>query len=304
MNGHLLTAGAPLLGHTPCPCCGHRAGQVLSLRDGKTAQRLLTVACSQCGLGRIDPLPTEQELADWYTTAYRQQYKGVERPALRHVLRAGRQALERWRWVCAHSDEATHLQANPVARTLDIGASSGGFVALMQQLGFTASGIEPHQGYASYARQEMQLAVLSGMAVAITVGVYGLVAGIVKLDDGGLYLSQRAGTGAWADFQRSLGRGILRMAPWLMKGLSVVGTVAMFLVGGGILTHGVGVLHHGIEALAQRAGEVAGIGNVLEAVTPTMLNGLFGVVAGAVVLMGVTLLQRLRKPQPQKIPGH
>ena len=58
------------------------------------------------------------------------------------------------------------------------------------------------------------------------------------------------------------------------------------------------------EALAQRAGEVAGIGNVLEAVTPTMLNGLFGVVAGAVVLMGVTLLQRLRKPQPQKIPGH
>ena len=149
-----------------------------------------------------------------------------------------------------------------------------------------------------------QLAVLSGMAVAITVGVYGLVAGIVKLDDGGLYLSQRAGTGAWADFQRSLGRGILRMAPWLMKGLSVVGTVAMFLVGGGILTHGVGVLHHGIEALAQRAGEVAGIGNVLEAITPTMLNGLFGVVAGAVVLMGVTLLQRLRKPQPQKIPGH
>lgn len=149
-----------------------------------------------------------------------------------------------------------------------------------------------------------QVVVLSGLAVAMTVGVYGLVAGIVKLDDGGLYLSQRAGTGAWTGFQRSLGRGILRMAPWLMKGLSVAGTVAMFLVGGGILTHGVGVLHHGIEALAQRAGDVAGIGKVLEAVTPMTLNALVGVVAGAVVLMGVTLLQRLRKPQPQKIPGH
>ena len=147
------------------------AGPVAARR--KTAQRLLTVACSQCGLGRIDPLPTEQELADWYTTAYRQQYKGVERPALRHVLRAGRQALERWRWVCAHSDVVAHLQGNPVARTLDIGASSGEFVALMQRLGFTASGIEPHQGDASYARQEMQLAVLSGT----------LRDGLTKIDD-------------------------------------------------------------------------------------------------------------------------
>ena len=149
-----------------------------------------------------------------------------------------------------------------------------------------------------------QVTVLTGIAVAMTVGVYGVVAGIVKLDDAGLYLSQRAGTGAWAGFQRSLGRGILRMAPWLMKGLSVAGTVAMFLVGGGILTHGVGVLHHGIEGLAQRAGDVDGIGKVLEAITPMTLNALVGVAAGAVVLMGVTLLQRLRKPQPQKIPGH
>ena len=149
-----------------------------------------------------------------------------------------------------------------------------------------------------------QVVVLSGMAIAMTVGVYGVVAGIVKLDDGGLYLSKRAGTGAWAGFQRSLGRGILGMAPWLMKGLSVAGTVAMFLVGGGILTHGVGVLSHGIEALAQRAGEVAGIGKVLEAITPMTINALVGVVAGAVVLMGVTLVQRLRKPETQKIPGH
>ena len=149
-----------------------------------------------------------------------------------------------------------------------------------------------------------QVAVLSGIAIAMTVGVYGVVAGIVKLDDGGLYLSQRTGSGAWVRFQRSLGRGILRMAPWLMKGLSVAGTVAMFLVGGGILTHGVGVLHHGIDALAQRAGEIDGIGAVLEAITPMTLNALVGVVAGALVLLGVTLLQRLRKPQPQKLSSH
>ena len=149
-----------------------------------------------------------------------------------------------------------------------------------------------------------QVAVLSGIAVAMTVGVYGVVAGIVKLDDGGLYLSQRAGSGAWERFQRSLGRGILRMAPWLMKALSVAGTAAMFLVGGGILTHGVGVLHHGIDALAQRAGDVDGIGALLEAITPMTLNALVGVVAGALVLLGVTLLQRLRKPQLQKLTSH
>ena len=149
-----------------------------------------------------------------------------------------------------------------------------------------------------------QVAVLSGIAVAMTAGVYGLVAGIVKLDDGGLYLSQRTGGSVWAGFQRSFGRGILRMAPWLMKALSVAGTVAMFLVGGGILTHGVGVLHHGIETMAQRAGDVDGVGALLEAVTPMTLNALVGVVAGALVLLGVTLLQRLRKPQPQKLSSH
>ncbi|RYF64484.1 MAG: DUF808 domain-containing protein, partial [Comamonadaceae bacterium] len=73
-----------------------------------------------------------------------------------------------------------------------------------------------------------QLGVLVAISVAMTIGVYGLVAGIVKLDDAGLYLSRRASSGA-----RALGRGILAFAPWLMKGLSVVGTAAMFLVGGG-----------------------------------------------------------------------
>ena len=140
-----------------------------------------------------------------------------------------------------------------------------------------------------------QLSVLSAIAVVITAGVYGLVAGIVKLDDGGLYLSQRSGVGAWADFQRSLGRGVLWAAPWLMKGLSVLGTAAMFLVGGGILTHGFSALHHAIEAATVQAGAVGGIGPLLAGVTPLVLDALVGVLAGALVLLAVTLVQRLTR---------
>jgi predicted DNA repair protein MutK len=116
----------------------------------------------------------------------------------------------------------------------------------------------------------------------MTIGVYGLVAGIVKLDDLGLYLSRKAQAIA-----RSAGAAILRTAPWLMKGLSVAGTAAMFLVGGGILVHGVAPLHHAIEHFAETMG--AGFGILL----PMLLNALVGVAAGAVVLGVVALAQRL-----------
>lgn len=129
-----------------------------------------------------------------------------------------------------------------------------------------------------------QLAVLSSIALVMTVGVYGLVAGIVKLDDFGLYLSRGASAVA-----RAIGRGILRAAPWLMKTLSVAGTAAMFLVGGGILTHGIGPVHHAIAGLADGLGGVAGV------LTSSLLDGLFGVVAGALVLGGVMLVQRVMR---------
>lgn len=124
--------------------------------------------------------------------------------------------------------------------------------------------------------------VMSGVALAMTVGVYGVVAGIVKLDDLGLRL-QRAGSAA----VRSVGDGILAAAPWLMKFLSVAGTAAMFLVGGGILVHGV---HPVAEAVEHTLG---GLGGVAGAVLPALANGLLGVAAGAVVLAGVTLAQKL-----------
>jgi len=118
-----------------------------------------------------------------------------------------------------------------------------------------------------------QVVVLSGIAILMTIGVYGLVAGIVKLDDAGLYLSKRAGAA------RALGDFILALAPWLMKGLSVAGTAAMFLVGGGILVHGIPPLHRLLES----AGQLASFA----------LDGIAGIVAGAIVLAGVTLAQRL-----------
>ncbi len=127
-----------------------------------------------------------------------------------------------------------------------------------------------------------QLGVLVGISLLMTVGVYGLVAGIVKLDDFGLYLSRRASAGA-----QSVGRGILAAAPWLMKALSVAGTAAMFLVGGGILTHGIGALHHAIEAATRNIG---GMGGTLVSM---LLDGLTGIVAGALVLGGVLLVKRL-----------
>jgi len=115
--------------------------------------------------------------------------------------------------------------------------------------------------------------VLSGIAVGLTFAVYGLVGGIVKLDDIGLYLSRRPGV-----ITRAIGRGLLAFAPRLMKTLSVVGTAAMFLVGGGILVHGIAPIHHAIEHFAE------GLGGWGHAVVPTLANGLFGIVAGAVVL--------------------
>ena len=135
----------------------------------------------------------------------------------------------------------------------------------------------------------VQVAVLVGIALVMTVGVYGLVAAIVKLDDAGLWLSLRAQ--AW---QRLLGRGLLAAAPKLMKTLSVVGTAAMFLVGGGILVHGlppVAALVHGAE---HAAGTIPAVGVVIAGLTPMLLNGLFGVLAGALVLGAVSLLQKLR----------
>lgn len=133
-----------------------------------------------------------------------------------------------------------------------------------------------------------QVLVLSGIALIMTMGVYGLVAGIVKLDDLGLLLSQKTGA-----LVKRIGNGILFVAPWLMKALSVVGTAAMFMVGGGILTHGFSAVHHAILSSAEFALALPYVGSVLGGLAPTLLDALFGILAGAVILGVVTLAGRV-----------
>ena len=132
-----------------------------------------------------------------------------------------------------------------------------------------------------------QFAVLSGIAVIMTIGVYGIVAMIVKLDDVGLLLSRRTGDWPWRRAERRLGRGILVAAPYLMRALTIIGTIAMFLVGGGILTHGIPAVHHAIETFA------TGLGTPLASIVPTLLDGVIGVIVGALVLAVVATFKRV-----------
>ncbi len=138
-----------------------------------------------------------------------------------------------------------------------------------------------------------QVTVLTGIAIIMTVGVYGLVAGIVKLDDAGLYLSRAQGESAQRNLQRALGRAILIVAPYLMKTLSILGTAAMFLVGGGILLHGIPGAEDWSHDLAHGMHGVPAIGGVLEAAAPMLLAALLGVAAGAIVLGAVNVVTRL-----------
>lgn len=138
-----------------------------------------------------------------------------------------------------------------------------------------------------------QVTVVSLLALAITVGVYGLVAGIVKLDDAGLYLLRKSVSGTFNRLQRTIGRGLLIFAPFLMKTLSIVGTAAMFLVGGGILVHSIPFIHHLLEPILHNAKSI----NVAASIVPILLDGLVGIIAGAMVLLAVTLsLKVLKKP--------
>jgi predicted DNA repair protein MutK len=138
--------------------------------------------------------------------------------------------------------------------------------------------------------------VLCGLSLLMTAGVYGLVAGIVKLDDLGAWLTHRAAAaqGAAAAVQRSLGLGLVRSAPWLMKALSVAGTIAMFLVGGGILWHGIPGSHHLLEHWSEVVARISGIGGLLSALLPALINLLVGLLAGSILVAVVLLVKRLR----------
>ncbi|OYV31403.1 MAG: hypothetical protein B7Z79_02825 [Thiomonas sp. 20-64-9] len=182
----------------------------------------------------------------------------------------------------AHHEELTQALTHPEVDLLALerdkvkGAVRTDFVLSAEIIAITL-------GAVAGASFTTQVAVLVGISVLMTVGVYGLVAGIVKLDDAGLYLSRQASAAAQA-----LGRGLLAAAPWLMKGLSVVGTVAMFLVGGGIISHGWPWLHHASEAVVHQSGAALGW------LSPLLFDAAVGIATGIGVLGVWTLGQKLR----------
>jgi predicted DNA repair protein MutK len=153
-------------------------------------------------------------------------------------------------------------------------------------------------GTMAEADLSLRVAVLSTVAVAMTVGVYGLVAAIVKMDDAGVWLTARGSRGAGVAWQRRLGQALLSLAPRLMRFLSVAGTIAMFLVGGGILSHGVAFIHHFAGTIPSL---VAGwpLATAWAFLLPVLLDALVGILAGAVIVAIVTAAGKL-KPKPAR----
>ncbi len=139
-----------------------------------------------------------------------------------------------------------------------------------------------------------QVAVLSGIAVLITAAVYGLVGAIVKFDDIGCYLAKREGSGRLAAAARATGRGILWCAPRFMKLLSIAGTVAMFLVGGGILVHGIPQLAHWVEGFRHATHGDAGAAGLgaLGALAPLATSIVVGLVAGGLAVAVIGLMRK------------
>ena len=133
-----------------------------------------------------------------------------------------------------------------------------------------------------------KVTVLSLIAIAMTVGVYGFVALIVKIDDIGLYLTEQA-----ANFKQRIGRGLLAFAPILMKTLSIVGTAAMFLVGGGIINHAIPFVHHFTEDTVEYVQDIPTMGSIVGSVTPMLINLVVGILAGILVVIVVALVQKV-----------
>jgi len=140
-----------------------------------------------------------------------------------------------------------------------------------------------------------QVTVLVGISLLMTVGVYGLVAGIVKMDDAGLYLMQRQGQGAAMAVLHRVGRGLVSAAPYLMKTLSVLGTIAMFMVGGSIVAHGLPGYHDVAHAIETTLAQVPNVGHALALVGTVLAEMLIGILIGTAVLAVVTLGQRVFK---------
>jgi len=140
-----------------------------------------------------------------------------------------------------------------------------------------------------------QISVLIFIAILMTVGVYGLVAGIVKIDDGGLLLIKDKSVSFWAKTKRALGYFMISFAPKLMKFLAVAGTVAMWLVGGSLITHGVPAFHHTIESATSFAANLPVLPGLLVVITPLLIDLLVGFILGALLVFISLAIMKVTK---------
>jgi uncharacterized protein len=204
-------------------------------------------------------------------------YEGFEKVA--HKLFAHDDEAARAARVAALADPTVDLVA--LERTRIKGAIRTDFI-------LSAEIVVIALGTMASAPMSRQIAALSLIAFGITVLVYGLVAGIVKLDDLGLRLHRSESGGV---VPRAIGAGILVAAPLLMQLLSIVGTAAMFLVGGSILSHGISPVEHVVTAGAAAASASA---PWLGTVVKLLLDAVVGIVAGGVAVGLVMIGRRLR----------
>lgn len=211
-------------------------------------------------------------------------YEGFEKLAHKFLHSKAEDEARRTEQVLALANPAVDMAA--FEREKIKGAVRTDFILSAEIIAITLGSVAD----APFSQQVMVLIVI---AVAITIGVYGLVASIVKLDDLGLYLSRKPGRNMLHQLQQSTGRGLLLVSPYLMKTLSILGTAAMFMVGGGILAHGIpgveGLLHN----IAAYGHTVPLLGGALDLLLPSLLGGILGVIAGGLVLVVVTAAQRM-----------
>jgi predicted DNA repair protein MutK len=193
------------------------------------------------------------------------------------------------KWLHSPVEEVAHRAAELSAladETLDLAAVESDKIkgAIRTDFVLSAEIIVIALGTVAGQPLTTQLAVLAGIGLVMTIGVYGFVAGIVKLDDLGMHLLQKASALA-----RAVGRMLLLAAPWLMRALTVVGTAAMFLVGGGILRHGIPALHHAVTAVVADVGSSGWLIGLLA-------DALVGIVGGTLALGAMTGINALRTP--------
>lgn len=205
-----------------------------------------------------------------------------------------------WHWVAsrraghdgaAAHHEPQHADASAVAQPLTEKQRVRG--AIRTDFILSAEIIIISLGAVAETTFGVRLAVLTFIALLMTVGVYGLVAAIVKLDDFGLYLSRKANSGGAGPLAGAVGRGIVAGAPYLTRSLSVVGTVAMFMVGGGILLHGIPPLAHAVETFAAGLDTVPVAGPLLNYTLPTLTGMTLGLLSGLLLVGVVTIVRRV-----------